>query len=306
VWLRWDWFSSVAVVPYVPTLGPVHPHALTPRLLADIHAFNGTGAFLPHDKDQRWARVKDEIILIGDIVHTPHETVIPTLTCRTGTLKVHYYSHGTPDFPALAEMIDTWSARQGAVAARLLWFHPPGQRPAAAGPSCVRLLLKTFHAPQHLPPSTVGDLRRQPDLAQDSFAAFAHALAADGFAFLHQQMHTGSIDAPVLVAVEDNRVVGAIGPMQTMPDPAGTPRLLPPYFGVLPEARRRGHGRALWHAAIHWAAAHGAAYLLVQTEIGGPSETLYLSEGLTTLGYVYTRPVQPAPPARRSSSDGHA
>jgi hypothetical protein len=76
-----------------------------------------------------------------------------------------------------------------------------------------------------------------------------------------------------------------------MPDPAGASRLLPQYFGVLPEARRRDHGRALWRTAMHWGACNGAAYQLLQTEIGSRSERLYRSEGLSTLGLIYTQPV---------------
>jgi GNAT superfamily N-acetyltransferase len=293
VWLRWDWFNSVAPVPYVPTLGPVHPHALTPRLLAEVQAVNGTGAFLPYDKDRRWAAVKDETILIADVVHTPHETVIPTLTRRRGgMLNVHYYGRGTPDLQILASMAARWSAKYRVAAARVLWFRPPGHTPSAAAPAGVRLLLKTFDGPRHRPVAALGDVREQPDPVRASFPAFARSLAGDGFAFLHQQMQSGDVDDPVLVAVEDARVVGAIGPMQTMPDPAGTPRLLPQYFGVLPEARGRGHGRTLWRAAMHWGAANGAAYQLLQTEIGGPSEQLYRTEELTTLGFIYTHPAQ--------------
>ncbi|MGH3687981.1 MAG: GNAT family N-acetyltransferase [Pseudonocardiaceae bacterium] len=55
---------------------------------------------------------------------------------------------------------------------------------------------------------------------------------------------------PVLVRVEDRQVVGAIGPMGTLLDAAGMRMLLPQYFAVHPRYRRRGHGRALWRAAM--------------------------------------------------------
>ncbi|MFF2385644.1 GNAT family N-acetyltransferase [Streptomyces sp. NPDC058108] len=56
---------------------------------------------------------------------------------------------------------------------------------------------------------------------------------------------------PVLTVLHEGQVAGAIGPMETMPDAAGTVRLLPQYFGVLPQHRGRGYGRALWRAAMH-------------------------------------------------------
>jgi MoaA/NifB/PqqE/SkfB family radical SAM enzyme len=56
-------------------------------------------------------------------------------------------------------------------------------------------------------------------------------------------------------------------------------------MGVLPEHRGHGHGRALWQAATAWAAQHQAAYQLLQAETGQVSEGLFLSEGLTCLGF---------------------
>jgi GNAT superfamily N-acetyltransferase len=70
-----------------------------------------------------------------------------------------------------------------------------------------------------------------------------------------------------------------------MPDRDGTPVLLPQYFGVDPENRGQGHGRALWRAAMAWGARHGAHYQLLQATTGGLSESLFCSEGLTTLGF---------------------
>ncbi|NED86141.1 GNAT family N-acetyltransferase [Streptomyces sp. SID11233] len=68
----------------------------------------------------------------------------------------------------------------------------------------------------------------------------------------------------------------------------GSPRLLPQYFAVLPEARGKGLGRVLWRAAMHWGQSHGAAYQLLQTEVDGPSDLLCQSEGLASLGFTHT------------------
>jgi GNAT superfamily N-acetyltransferase len=288
--LCWDWFRSVATVPYVPTLGVVHPRALTAQLLDDVLDASGTGRFLPHDKDQRWAISKDEMVLVKDIAHTPRHTVIPTLTRRgPGVVKVYYYGTEAPDLPDLAETAGQLSSEHGTAAARVSWFRPPGDPPTTNEAGGVRALLKTFGADEPTGPR-VADLRETPEAVRATFPAFAQALAGYGFAFLHQQMQAGNVHGPVLVAVDDGGVVGAIGPMQTMPDPAGASRLLPQYFGVLPEARGHGRGRALWHAAMRWGAANGAAYQLLQTKIGGASERLCLSEGLDTIGFVFFRP----------------
>ena len=76
--------------------------------------------------------------------------------------------------------------------------------------------------------------------------------------------------------------------MEIMPDSRGAARLLPQYFGVLPEYRSLGLGRSLWRAAMHWGQRHWAAYQLLQTQIGGASDRLCRSEGLTDLGLVCT------------------
>jgi GNAT superfamily N-acetyltransferase len=124
-----------------------------------------------------------------------------------------------------------------------------------------------------------------PAAQQATFAGFAAAMAGDGFAFLHQRLQSGRA-RPVMVTVTGGHVSGAIGPLETSPDAAGNAQLMPQYFGVLPQMRGQGLGRALWRAAMRWGREHGAAYQLLQTTAGGPSDRLCQAEGLTSLGYV--------------------
>ncbi len=290
--LRWDWLGPVVTVPYVPTLGPVHPDALSQDLFDAVIDVSGTGRFLPYDKDRRWSHYKDERVLVGEIIHEPHRTVIPTLSSRgRGVVKVHHYSATPPRRDAAAEWAQKWCATYGAASARVIWFQASAPRQPAAAASCTRLLLKTFGEDQQQPAQgLVRDLRSCPEQVRATFPAFAQRLAGDGFAFLCERFQAGDVGGPILAAVADQRVVGAIGPMEIMPDSTGVARLLPQYFGVLPEYRGRGYGRALWRAAMHWGQHNGAAYQLLQTEVGGASEQLYLSEGLATLGFVYSTP----------------
>ncbi|WP_435841239.1 GNAT family N-acetyltransferase [Streptomyces fagopyri] len=62
---------------------------------------------------------------------------------------------------------------------------------------------------------------------------------------------------------------------------------LPQYFGVLPQYRGRGYGRALWRAAMQWGHEHGEADQILQTTVGGASEWLCAAEGLASLGVVH-------------------
>jgi GNAT superfamily N-acetyltransferase len=63
---------------------------------------------------------------------------------------------------------------------------------------------------------------------------------------------------------------------------------LPQYFAVHPRYRRGGHGRALWRAAMAWGSENGAKYQVLQAASGSAAERFYISEGLSTLGFVCT------------------
>ncbi|MEN8649611.1 GNAT family N-acetyltransferase [Streptomyces sp. 21So2-11] len=285
---EWDWLQPVMPVPYVPTLGPVHPDALAAGLFSDVLDVAGTGRFLPYDKDQRWADRKDETVLPNGIVHTRHQTLIPTWSQRgAGSFTVYVYGPD-PDGQA-AETVAKLAADHGAGRARVVTFHGPDTTPPP-GTAHTRVQLRVFGRPSPADqPGPVRPVDGLPGPARATFAGFADRLTDDGFAFLHRQMQAGAV-GPVLAVTDGGRVVGAIGPMETMTDSTGASRLLPQYFGVLPEHRGHGYGRTLWRAAMHWGTTHGAAYQLLQTETGGASDRLCQAEGLRSLGFVQTVP----------------
>jgi len=176
------------------------------------------------------------------------------------------------------------------VKGRLTWFLPPGSDPDPVA-ACTRTQIRTFSPtqPDAEPeaPAGVVPLAEVPESARGTFSAFAEKLAADGFTFLDARIRDGGT-GPVLTVQRDDTIIGAIGPMEIMPDSRGAAQLLPQYFGVLPEFRGYGLGRSLWLAAMHWGQRHQAAYQLLQTQVGGASDRLCQSEGLTDLGLVCT------------------
>ncbi|WP_435111970.1 GNAT family N-acetyltransferase [Nocardiopsis synnemataformans] len=279
-----DTSRLVLPFPYVPTLGPVHPDALTAHLWDEVMEVNGTGSFLAHDKDARWGGTKNETVL-ADAIRDEGETVtVPTLARRgRGVVKVHYYGR-MPDVAQALEEAGKLAAEHGAGTARVLWFSTEAD---TRWHSC-RVQLKTFTGNEPRAHGRVGSLEAEALPVQDTFVTFANALKEDGFVFLAERMRTTGLDGPLFVAVTEGRVVGAIGPMAIRRDSLGALRLLPQYFGVLPEARGHGHGRVLWRAAMRWGQENGAAYQLLQTETGGASDHLCRSEGLTSLGFVFT------------------
>jgi GNAT superfamily N-acetyltransferase len=289
---RWDWLRPVVTVPYIPTLGAVHPSTLTTDLFYDILRAAGDDSrrFLPYDKDQRWFDAKGEQILVGDIDHRPRQTLLPTLSQRgQGIVKVHVYGVEPNGLSAGAELAQKLCATHQMQKGRIVWFLGPEHHDRYA--SGTRVQLKNFTTgPGPRPRIAVRAYSECPPLIRHRFSDFAGRMATDGFAFLHEQIQTGEV-GPVLTVVHRGQVAGAIGPMETMRDAVGATQLMPQYFGVLPEHRGRGYGRALWRAAMHWGYKHGADYQLLQTEVGGASDRLCRSEGLTSLGFVCSQSV---------------
>ena len=289
--IRWDWLKPLITAPYVPTLGPAHPAALTPGLFADVIGIAGTGRFLPHDKDRRWADRKDENALTGAITQEPGLVLIPTLTTRRNScFKVHVYSQDPRGaLSRAAELGRRLCGEHDGGKGQLVWSLPPGSEPDPVA-ACTRIQLRTF-APGH-PAAKPGPgpvpLDEVPGPVRATFSVFAAKLAAEGFAFLDARIREHGGTGPVLTCQRDGKIAGAIGPMETMPDSRGAARLLPQHFGVLPEYRGLGLGRLLWRAAMTWGQQHQAAYQLLQTEAGGASDRLCRSEGLTDLGLVCT------------------
>ncbi|KOV98852.1 GNAT family N-acetyltransferase [Streptomyces sp. NRRL B-3648] len=285
---HWGWIEPVMPVPYVPTLGPVRPGDPLPDLFEAVVEIAGTGRFLPYDKDRRWSATKTERVLVDGIEHDQRQTLVPTLLERgAGTVKVHVYGAEPDSLTAGADLARKLAAAHGAAKARVVWFLGPEQPEAYAQGVGTRVQFKDFtHGPGE---ASAVPVHYDKQLHEEAgFGEFAEEMAADGFAFLHQQMQAGTV-GPVLTVLHDGRVAGAIGPMETMADPTGSARLLPQYFGVLPQYRGHGYGRALWRAAMHWGHQHSAAYQLLQTEVGGASDRLCQAEGLASLGFVNQR-----------------
>ncbi|WP_018545085.1 GNAT family N-acetyltransferase [Streptomyces sp. LaPpAH-108] len=285
MFFRWDWLRPVLTAPIVPTLGPVHPGALTVGVFEDTLRAAVTGGFLPYDKDRRWGGEKNEIVLRGDVVHQRERTLVPTVTRRgRGTVKVFAYGHHGSVVDEAAELAAKLAALHDVANARVV--RPLG--PETSAPRGTHIQLQDFSARSCPDPGgPVRPVTDWPTAVRETFASFAEAMATDGLAFLYAHMRDARC-GPVLAAAEGDRIVGAIGPMEVRPDAIGRPQLLPQYFAVLPEARGRGLGRALWRAAMHWGQTHGAAYQLLQTEVGGSSDRLCQSEGLTSLGFSHT------------------
>ena len=82
-------------------------------------------------------------------------------------------------------------------------------------------------------PAGVVPLDEVPEAVHGTFSVFAEKLAADGFAFLDSRIRSSGT-GPVFTCQRDAAVVGAIGPMEIMPDSREAAQLLPQYFDSAP------------------------------------------------------------------------
>jgi GNAT superfamily N-acetyltransferase len=286
--LRWDWLHPAITAPYVPALGPAHPATVTPGLFDEVIEIAGTGRFLPHDKDRRWADRKDEHVITGAVAQEPGLALIPTVNARRSCVKVHVYSQNPRvDLDRAAGLARQLCDEHDAARGRLIWFLPPGTDPDPVA-ACTRIQMRTFGPDAQAPEPGVVPLDETTERVRATFTVFAEKMAAEGFAFLDARIREHGDTGPVLTCQRDGKIVGAIGPMEIMADSYRSYRLLPQYFGVLPEYRGLGLGRCLWRAAMHWGQEHEAAYQLLRTEVDGASDRLCRSEGLADLGIVCT------------------
>ncbi|MCF2532786.1 hypothetical protein [Yinghuangia soli] len=194
--LRWDWLASQITVPYVPTLGPVHPDVLSARLFAEVVEISRSGAVLPYDKDRRWADSKAERILPGPLVHTPTDTVLATSTTgrRAGVTVYHYGSGlGAADVMALAKDC----ARDLAMSdVRTVWFSTA--RPDVGSVHAVGILVNDLGGHRAAVSGGVVDLAGLPAPVRASLADLAREPENAGFAFLAEQFAAGRLNGRFL------------------------------------------------------------------------------------------------------------
>lgn len=238
--------------------------------------------FLPYGEDARWSDRKHERVLADEIRYDTDTTIIPTRDRRRDQVTVYHYERTPPDLLGAGEQVRELAARQEVSPGRVVWLQ------RTAPPSVVAcaevLLLNTARTPP-VAAATVDIFDDCPSAVRATFSAFARQTGA-GLVQLASRWAGRELAGPVLVAVTNARVVGAIGPLQTWPDPTGRRQLLPPNLAVLPTHRRRGHGRALWRAAQRWSHTRGAVYHIFQAVPGSPAADLYHREGATTLGFI--------------------
>ena len=256
--------------PYLPLLGPIRREEITADLLKNIYMASLDNKTLPYDKHVRWSDKPYERITQDGINIIDGTLVIETTSARTKRLYVYGKVH--------SGFLSSYSGFE------LITI------------SAMKPAIKTQH---HTSAILLDDLQYSSSIPYT--ASYAHELSSkevsivatlgdeDSMSGFRHLINSGAINDPahpVIITRRANRIVGAIGPHQTLTDSRGVQRLLPCYFGVSASARRQGVGNELWHASRQWATTHGAAYSILQAELSSDAEHFYESIGLEKLGYV--------------------
>ena len=201
--LRWDWLGPSVTVPFVPTVGPVHPDSVGPSLFSDVISVAGTDRFLAYDKDQRWFEAKTESVLVDDIFHRRHETWFPVLSRRgAGSVTVYVYGGPPHDHKPAGQLASRLRSSHGALTASVVSFVGC-EDPSPPTAQITSIQLQEFTSDQGATvPETVHRLDECAGAVGATFASFVRSLAGEGFALLHGRMAAASV-GPVLVAVDE-------------------------------------------------------------------------------------------------------
>lgn len=255
------------IVPYLPVLGPVHPlevNDATWKAIADAGS-----RMLPYDKTSRWSDDPTEEVVR---MHTyPGGRIVMT---RTISGRTRRYEYGSVDTKLIED--------DGLAATERITFSVKG-RPLQVGERANHIFFDYF---SDEPVRVSGHVQKLTPHLQKAWDAFASS-NEDEEAIRGLQMSIQRSVGPMYVYEEDGTIMGAIGPLNTLPDSRGVNRLLPCYFFVALSYRQRGIGKALWRSMRAWAVQNGAEYIVLQAEVGADAEAFYRSMGLHSLGFVY-------------------
>ena len=139
--LEWDWLGPLVTVPFVPTIGPVHPDAISANLFSDVIDVAGTDRFLAHDKDSQWFDAKTETLLVEDTSTARTRRCSRVLSRRgAGSVNVHVYGARPESRHIARRLTSRLCSVHRAATPRMVWFggsedtRLPGRRsPASMG-----------------------------------------------------------------------------------------------------------------------------------------------------------------------------
>jgi len=255
VWLRnLDKKDTV----FLPFLGPFYLGKNNPRkILVDILKYATRKDFLSYDKNRRWYKIKKEKIPISYTIIEKRSIFLPVIDDYfKRKLKIFYYSSkpvAKSDFVKAKQIARRFSPNSFV----FYCFKKPQN---AVNFYCHNIYLKKFTTKDLLGDQQAVIKRRiflyeQFDpVVKKTLSSLGTEDDLGGFAFLWSNfLSRQNRHYPIFCAIENQKIIGAIGPLEIMKDPWDNSFLAPPYFGVKSGFRGENYGTFLWKAAIDWA-----------------------------------------------------
>lgn len=276
---------------YLPTLGPVYSAGKSfGKVLEDILINSENEVFLSFDKNKRWFDAKTEKIILPAVEIWNDAVLIPTKCIFPhNAIKIYYYSDGPlnqADFEKIRIMKKSLCKQEAAERCTLYCFQKSNLNENFI---CHNIYLKIIDDNDEAAlPDDIKFFHELSDAVAGTFGALTSEPELEGFDFLwrkyiKKQKPLGSI----LCAVENGKIIGAIGPLDIWPDPWKKTWLLPPYFGVKSDSRKKGIGGKLWQAAMSYAIKNSAHYSLVQNKPDSAAAIFYEEHGLINAEQVF-------------------
>lgn len=277
---------------YIPILGPVHySNSLIKKFLFDVLRNSRTNRFLSYDGNKRWFPKKTEKIILSAIMANNQEIYIPVKDSFRNVLKIFYYSNNFVNDIVIKKAQKIYKAIKIAQKfdnSYLYCFKKPTVKIKFA---CHNIYLKNIISNDNLIKLSKGInyYNELPKKIQLTFRHIGNEPDLQGFDFLWKEFIVKNKKLnSIICATSKERIVGAIGPLDVIPDTWGVPFLLPPYFGVVKTSRRMGVGKKLWKAAMSFAYKEGAKYTLVQSISNSAAVRFYKKQRLSNMGKIYS------------------
>jgi len=280
---KWEDYLDGKVA-YLPVVGPVYSsNKAFKKALLDLFDFSKFKKMVPYDKDRRWTVRKREWIIISEIVINDN-LFVPVISFKKhgNSLKIFYYSQkkfNSHTFKKIKKFYKKIITKYHIKRLSIYCFKKPLIKKDLIK-QVIFLKLITKKDDLNRTSKEVYNFYKLPLKTRKTFINFKKDNSLEGFDFLYKKIINKNLSAPTICITQDNKIIGAIGPLDIKKDAYGRKWLLPPYFGVTKEKRGLGYGQKLWTKAMFFAYNKGARYTLVQNKTNSKAMFFYKKMGL--------------------------
>ena len=234
---------------------------------------------------------KNESIILSEIKINNEEILIPVIDKFRNICKIFYYSNHSLNSESIekAKKIYNTIKLEYKIGNLHIYTH---QKPMIKKNLIVHnIYIKNINSKDKLikTEEQIKYFNKLPNEIKKTFSKLGGNIELNNFYFLWKMFILKNKKLkPIICAVVDNKIIGAIGPLDIIRDSEGKMFLLPPNFGILKKNRKHGIGSSLWRSAMYFAFQKGAKYTLVQNIPNSPAAKFYENCGLVKANVIYS------------------